>query len=416
MAQAHAPRALTHAVTSGPHMARHRPPWLHPLGWLLLAAVTLAHVLASNELMADRFGWGSGSKSISRIEVAFVRELVQVAPPELAPQPAANTRAASLPAVARAASAAKAESGPAVPAVPEPQLDVKVAAAEPPDAQPKVPSHTAPQPPALEPAPPPTSVPEIAAAADAQASAAAASSAVLAPRSMAGDASKAALPHAQAFEWPPSTRLVYQMTGNFRGPIQGRAQVDWLRSGTRYQVHLETSVAPLLSRRITSEGELTERGLAPRRFEGEQKVILRAPRRWSQQFGAERIVLGDGREVDTLPGAQDEASQFVQLTWLFTTQPQLLRVGNSIDIPLAINRRFDRWTYDVKEVQQLHLPFGQVETYYVKPRREAKGGEMTAEIWFAPSLQYLPVRILIRQDETTYVDLMLDKPPLQANR
>ena len=56
------------------------------------------------------------------------------------------------------------------------------------------------------------------------------------------------------------------MQGNFRGPIQGRAQVDWLRSGSRYQVHMETSVAPLLTRRISSEGELTERGLAPRRF------------------------------------------------------------------------------------------------------------------------------------------------------
>ncbi len=206
------------------------------------------------------------------------------------------------------------------------------------------------------------------------------------------------------------------MTGHFRGPIQGRAQVEWLRSGNRYQVHLETSVAPLLSRSISSEGELTERGLVPRRFEGEQKVILRAPRRWSLQFGPERIVLGDGREVETIPGAQDEASQFVQLTWLFTTQPQLLQVGRSIVIPLAINRRFDLWTYDVKEVQQLDLPFGQVQTYYVKPRREAKVGDMTAEIWFAPSLQYLPVRILIRQDEATYIDLMLDKPPLQANR
>ena len=62
------------------------------------------------------------------------------------------------------------------------------------------------------------------------------------------------------------------------------------------------------------------------------------------------------------------------------------------------------------------LPFGDVATFHVKPRRDAQGGDMTAQMWIAPSLQYLPVRILIRQDDQTFVDLMLEKPPLQAAR
>jgi hypothetical protein len=206
------------------------------------------------------------------------------------------------------------------------------------------------------------------------------------------------------------------MEGNYRGAIRGHAQVEWLRTGTRYQVRLETSVPPVLSRRVVSEGQLTDRGLVPSRFEGEQKALLRAPRRWNLQFGAERIVLTDGREVDMQPGTQDEASQFVHLTWLFTTQPQLLQVGKSVEIPLALARKVDRWIYDIKEQQTLQMPFGAVETFYVRPRREAKGGDLTAEIWFAPSLMYLPVRILVRQDESNYVDLMLDRPPLQAER
>ena len=36
-----------------------------------------------------------------------------------------------------------------------------------------------------------------------------------------------------------------------------------------------------------------------------------------------------------------------------------------------------------------------------------------ADVWFAPTLQYLPVRLLIRQDEDTYVDLMIDRLPQQ---
>ena len=51
-------------------------------------------------------------------------------------------------------------------------------------------------------------------------------------------------PVAADFEWPPSTRLSYRLTGNYRGPVEGQAQVEWLRAGTRYQVHMELSIGP----------------------------------------------------------------------------------------------------------------------------------------------------------------------------
>lgn len=219
---------------------------------------------------------------------------------------------------------------------------------------------------------------------------------------------------AARFDWPPSTRMNYRLRGYYRGAIDGDAQVEWLREGSRYQVRMSTSIGPVLSRNISSEGVLTEAGLAPRHFDGEQKVLFRAAKRWSLRFGPERIVLADGREVATLPGAQDEASQFVQLTWLFSTQPALLKVGQAIEIPLAVTRSLDRWIYDVVAEELLQFPFGSVPTFHVKPRRAARGGDLSAEIWFAPTLQYLPVRILIRQPPDSWIDLTLERPPLQA--
>ena len=166
--------------------------------------------------------------------------------------------------------------------------------------------------------------------------------------------------------------------------------------------------------RVSSEGELGDRGLAPRRFDGEQRVAFRS-RRWSMQFEPERVKLPEGREAATLPGVQDEASLFVQLTWIFTTQPQLLKVGQTIEIPLALPRRVEVWQYDVIAEETLQLPFAEVSTLHVKPRRPPRpGGDMTAQIWFAPGLQYLPVRILIHQDPQTFVDLVLKRPPQQA--
>jgi hypothetical protein len=63
----------------------------------------------------------------------------------------------------------------------------------------------------------------------------------------------------------------------------------------------------------------------------------------------------------------------------------------------------------------LWTPAGPVDTVHVKPRREMRGGsDLAAEMWVAPTLQYLPVRILIRQDAETYVDLNIEQLPEQA--
>jgi hypothetical protein len=255
------------------------------------------------------------------------------------------------------------------------------------------------------PEPQPASAPEPAGAAPLVAEAA--SAAVSAPAAPA------------AVEWPPSTRLTYSLSGNYRGPVEGQAQVQWLLAGTRYQVHLDVSVgpsfAPLLARRHSSDGEVTERGLQPRRYDEEFKVVFRDVRRTTMLFDADGVHLANGKTVPRPEGVQDSASQFVQLVWLFTTQPALLTPGRTIDIPLALPRYVDTWTYEVLARETLATPFGAVDTFHVMPRRTPRPGvELMAEMWVAPSLQYLPVRILIRQDADTYVDLLITTLPLQA--
>jgi hypothetical protein len=127
------------------------------------------------------------------------------------------------------------------------------------------------------------------------------------------------------------------------------------------------------------------------------------------------VRLPEGREAPTLPGVQDEASLFVQLTWLFTTQPQMLQAGKSIEVPLALPRRVEVWKYDVVGQETVQTPFGEVSTMHVRPRRMEKSSrELTAQMWFAPGLQYLPVRILVQQDADTFIDLQLERPPQQA--
>jgi hypothetical protein len=229
----------------------------------------------------------------------------------------------------------------------------------------------------------------------------------------------ASAPTSPAFEWPASTQLSYALKGNYRGPVEGSAQVEWVREGDRYQVHLDAivglAIAPLFTRRMTSDGTLGPEGLAPQRYDEETRRAFGEPRRVVLRFGRDTVWLANGERRDALPGLQDSASQFVQLTWLFRTHPQLLAVGNTIEVPLALPRSVDRWVYDVVGSETLYASFGAVETFHLKPRRVAQaGGDMTAEMWFAPALDYLPVRIRIAQDAEAYVDMTIERAPLQA--
>jgi hypothetical protein len=69
----------------------------------------------------------------------------------------------------------------------------------------------------------------------------------------------------------------------------------------------------------------------------------------------------------------------------------------------------------VRASETLWTPVGAIEAVHVQPRREPRpGGDLVAEMWFAPTLQYLPVRIKIRQDAQTWIDLLVDRLPEQA--
>ncbi len=247
------------------------------------------------------------------------------------------------------------------------------------------------------------------------AAAAAASAAAGAVATAASGAASGAAP--TAFEWPASTRISYVLTGNYRGEVNGSAQVEWVRVGSRYQVHLDLvvgpSAAPLITRRMTSDGEITAQGLAPRRYDQDTKVILQDRRRVTLQFEPGSVVLANGERRDSLAGVQDTASQFVQLTYVFSTRPVALKVGDTVDIPLALPHKVDVWSYEVVEEETLQASFGPLPTIHLKPRRKAerRAGELSAEIWFAPQLRYLPVRIRIDQDEGTFVDLMIARRP-----
>jgi hypothetical protein len=320
----------------------------------------------------------------ARIEVAYVREMELSAPPIVAP--------AAPPPPAAIAAKPKRPKAPKPASAPEPRN-------EPP------------------PEPPPEPAIAAASAPDEPASAALASAAPAASEAVASATPSASAASGAAFEWPVSTRVSYILTGNYRGEVKGSAQVEWIRVGSHYQVHLDFIVgptfAPVVQRRMTSDGEIGAQGLQPGRYDEETKVMFGNWRRRSITFDDETVLLPNGQRRARIAGVQDTASQFIQLTYLFSTNPELLKVGATVDIPLALAHRVDIWTYDVVAEDTIDTSFGPLQAFHLKPRRppDSVGNTLTVEIWFAPRMRYLPARLYVTQDAQTYADLVIDRRP-----
>jgi hypothetical protein len=344
-------------------------------GALLAIAVATVHGCIVEAVDAYRESREAQRRMPARIEVSYVRDMALEAPPAVV---TAATPAVKQPAknVSRPAAVTPAAS---TASMPEP-------AASAPDAAPSAPAV---EPPAV--------------TADASTLAASGPSSV------------------DTFAWPESTRLSYVLTGNYQGEVHGNAQVEWVRVGSQYQMHLDVTVglpfAPLLTRRMSSEGDITEVGLAPRRYDQFTKLAFRNPWSAGLRFDPDEVVLTNGQRRARVPGLQDSVSQFVQLAWMFGLHPERLQPGRTVEVPLALPRNLDLWVYDVVEEETLYTRFGALQAVRVKPRREARaGGDLVAEIWFAPQLRHLPVRIRIHQDADTFIDLLLAKRPELAAR
>jgi hypothetical protein len=213
--------------------------------------------------------------------------------------------------------------------------------------------------------------------------------------------------------WPASTRLRYVLNGWYRGHVDGSAQVEWLRQGTRYQVHLEVSLGPV-EVRMSSDGHITPAGLAPQRYEEETRLIIGRNRLRDVNFDADGVRLEGGRRVPSEAGVQDMASQFVQVIYLLSSQPALRQAGASVDFPLALPNRIDHWVYDIGPLAPLDTPAGVIEAIHLQPRRRAGTSNLTVQMWLAPQLQLMPVRLRIDQEQDVWADMLLKAMPDQA--
>lgn len=210
---------------------------------------------------------------------------------------------------------------------------------------------------------------------------------------------------------PPSMRLEYKMTGSSKGlPYFANAELGWQNTGGRYEVSMRVSALFLGSRTLSSTGEVNVEGLAPTRFSNKSKSEQAAhfePDKGLITFSA------NTPPAQWHKGAQDRISVFIQLGSILAGDPAKYVPDSTISIYTAGPRDAETWTFLVEAEEKLALPIGEIATIKVtrQPRKEF---DQKIEIWYAPSMGYMPVRNRITQSNGDFVDQELSAVELPA--
>jgi hypothetical protein len=213
------------------------------------------------------------------------------------------------------------------------------------------------------------------------------------------------LPPAQP---PASTRLQYVVAGQAKGfHYNATGTLDWELGDGRYSARMEMRMPLLGSRVQTSAGGVGPEGLMPERFADKG----RSERAAHFERAAHRIRFSiNTPDAELLPGAQDRLSLFLQVAGLLQARPQAYAAGQVIDMQVAGTADAEIWRFQVGEESTLALPAGELRVRHLvrQPRKEF---DSTVEMWLAPELHHLPVRLKVTQANGDMADQQLSQKP-----
>lgn len=203
---------------------------------------------------------------------------------------------------------------------------------------------------------------------------------------------------------PAPVRLAFDVSGQAkRFHYSARAELLWQHDGSRYEARQQISAFLVGTRSQTSVGQITPQGLQPERFADRARTEQAAHFDHAQG----RVTFSANTpEAHVGQGAQDRLSVFIQLGALIAADPQRFVPGTQVAISTAGARNADRWTFSIEGPQTLDLPAGRMLAWKLQ-RLPQLDYDQKAELWLAPDLGYMPVRIRLTQANGDFADLQL---------
>ena len=205
---------------------------------------------------------------------------------------------------------------------------------------------------------------------------------------------------------PPDVDLQYQVQGRARGlNYRASGELRWRQTSDTYELSMQLSAFLIGSRSQTSVGRIDATGLLPDRFSDR----TRSERAAHFDHAGQRIRYSNNApDAELLPGAQDRLSVFLQLAGLL--QAGSHAAGETIELPVASAGGSERWRFRVGELEPLDLPAGTLQARRLV-REPVDPRDSRVELWLAPELGHLPVRLQITQGSGDTADQQLSRRP-----
>jgi hypothetical protein len=207
-----------------------------------------------------------------------------------------------------------------------------------------------------------------------------------------------------AFQVPGSLFARYAGKGEAQSrPYTASANLVWSHDGTNYQARLKID-APQGAREQVSTGRLTADGLAPTRFGDLSRTEQAA------HFVRDKGIISfsnNAPDAALQAGAQDRLSVLLQLGAMLAADPARYPQGTQVDVQTAGARDADTWTFTVEGQEELQIRNRTRATIKLERLPQLEYDEKV-ELWIAPDMDYLPVRVRLTQRGGDFVDLLWD--------
>lgn len=208
---------------------------------------------------------------------------------------------------------------------------------------------------------------------------------------------------------PGSTQLEFSVLASRKGlSLPAQSTLVWQTDGSGYRASLVIRAALGMGRdrSQTSVGTIDPvLGLQPQRFGDKNKTEVATHFDRSRTPPAIRFS-SNTPEAELLPGSQDRLSVLLQLAAMLAGEPSRYVPGSAVLIHTAGSRDAGLWHFRVGNVEPLELPAGKLSALHLV-REPMHTYDNRVEVWLAPALGHLPVRILWTQANGDVVDQRL---------
>ncbi len=206
---------------------------------------------------------------------------------------------------------------------------------------------------------------------------------------------------------PGNATLSYDVKATRKGvSLPASSTLRFTQDGSTYDARLEIKALFVGSRTQTSKGLLDPgAGLQPLRFGDKAKAEQAAHFDRNRQPPVLRFS-ANTPDAPLQTHTQDRLSVLFQLAAMLGGEPKRFGAGSTVVIHTAGPRDADMWQFKVGKAEELALPAGTLTAIHLV-RTPMHAYDNQVEVWLAPSLDHLPVRVLWTQANGDTVDQRL---------